>query len=88
MEYVVLFTLLLAFFEIMITARNVDYTNLTSVFSLFATIILPVIIKNSVITNGDNDKSMEFDKTMNFKFEREKDVDSKKILKEVYDALL
>ena len=31
---------------------------------------------------------MNFDKTMNFKFEREKDVDSKKILKEVYDALL
>ena len=27
-------------------------------------------------------------KTMNFKFEREKDVDSKKILKEVYNALL
>ena len=31
---------------------------------------------------------MNFDKTMNFKFEREKDADSKKILKEVYDALL
>ena len=31
---------------------------------------------------------MDFDKTMNFKFEREKDVDSKTILKEVYDALL
>ena len=48
--FIVLFTLLLAFFEIMITARNVDYTNLTSVFSLFATIILPVIIKNSVMS--------------------------------------
>ena len=31
---------------------------------------------------------MNFDKTMNFKFEREKDVDSKKILKEVYNDLL
>ena len=31
---------------------------------------------------------MDFDKTMNFKFEREKDVDSKEILKEVYEALL
>ena len=31
---------------------------------------------------------MDFDKTMNFKFEREKDVDSKQILKEVYEALL
>ena len=31
---------------------------------------------------------LDFDKTMNFKFEREKDVDSKKILKEVYEALL
>ena len=30
---------------------------------------------------------MNFDKTMNFKFEREKDADSKKILKEVYEAL-
>ena len=48
--FIALFTLLLAFFEIMITARNVDYSNLTSVFSLFATIILPVIIKNSVMS--------------------------------------
>ena len=31
---------------------------------------------------------MDFDKTMNFKFEREKDVDSKQILKEVYEALV
>ena len=31
---------------------------------------------------------MDFDKTMNFKLEREKDVDSKEILKEVYEALL
>ena len=31
---------------------------------------------------------MDFDKTMNFKFEREQDVDTKNILKEVYDALL
>lgn len=31
---------------------------------------------------------MNFDKTMNFKFESEKDVDTKKILKEVYNALV
>ena len=31
---------------------------------------------------------MNFDKTMNYKFERDKDVDSKKVLKEVYQALV
>ena len=30
---------------------------------------------------------MEFDKTMNFKMEKEENVDTKKILKEVYEAL-
>ena len=30
---------------------------------------------------------MDFDKTMNFKIEREKDTDAQKILKEVYEAL-
>ena len=48
--FLVLFSLLLAFFEIMITARSVDYSSLASVFSLFATIILPVIIKNLVMS--------------------------------------
>lgn len=48
--FLVLFSLLLAFFEIMITARSVDYNSLASVFSLFATIILPVIIKNLVMS--------------------------------------
>ena len=31
---------------------------------------------------------MNFDKTMNFKIERDKDVDAQKILKEVYGALV
>ena len=31
---------------------------------------------------------MNFDKTMNFKIERDKDVDAQKILKEVYEALV
>ena len=31
---------------------------------------------------------MNFDKTMNFKIERDQDVDSKKVLKEVYEALV
>ena len=31
---------------------------------------------------------MNFDKTMNFKIEREKEVDSQKVLKEVYQALV
>ena len=31
---------------------------------------------------------MDFDKTMNFRLERENGVDSKQILKEVYNALL
>ena len=31
---------------------------------------------------------MDFDKTMNFKIEREQDIDSKKVLKEVYEALV
>ena len=31
---------------------------------------------------------MDFDKTMNFKIERELDIDSKKVLKEVYEALV
>ena len=48
--FLVLFSLLLAFYEIMITARSVDYNSLASVFSLFATIILPVIIKNLVMS--------------------------------------
>jgi uncharacterized protein (UPF0297 family) len=30
---------------------------------------------------------MNFDKTMNFKMEREQDVDAQKVLKEVYEAL-
>ncbi len=30
---------------------------------------------------------MDFDKTMNFKLEREQDIDAQKLLKEVYDAL-
>lgn len=31
---------------------------------------------------------MNFDKTMNFKIEKEKNVDAQKILKEVYEALV
>ena len=31
---------------------------------------------------------MDFDKTMNFKLEREQDIDAQKLLKEVYDALV
>ena len=31
---------------------------------------------------------MNFDKTMNFKIEREQNVDSQKVLKDVYDALV
>ncbi len=31
---------------------------------------------------------MNFDKTMNFKIERDKDIDSQKVLKEVYQALV
>lgn len=31
---------------------------------------------------------MNFDKTMNFKIERDQDVDAQKILKEVYEALV
>lgn len=31
---------------------------------------------------------MNFDKTMNFKLERDQDIDAQKLLKEVYDALL
>ena len=31
---------------------------------------------------------MDFDKTMNFKIEREQSVDSKKVLKDVYEALV
>ena len=31
---------------------------------------------------------MNFDKTMNFKFERDQNVDTKKVLKEVYEALV
>ena len=31
---------------------------------------------------------MDFDKTMNFKIERDKDVDAQKVLKEVYEALV
>ncbi len=30
---------------------------------------------------------MDFDKTMNFKLEREQNIDAQKLLKEVYDAL-
>ena len=31
---------------------------------------------------------MNFDKTMNFKFERDQDVDAQQILKDVYEALV
>ena len=31
---------------------------------------------------------MDFDKTMNFKMERDKEVDTQKVLKEVYEALV
>ena len=31
---------------------------------------------------------MDFDKTMNYKFEREKNIDAQKLLREVYEALV
>ena len=47
---IVLFTIVIIGFELALSIGRVDYSSIKEVFTLVATIILPVIIKNSVLS--------------------------------------
>ena len=49
-RFIVLFTIVIIIFELVLNVSRVDYTNLKEMFSLTATIILPVIIKNIILS--------------------------------------